>query len=82
MTEGTMIPHPTPSIIFLYLLGEIGKLLPETGSRILALLSTIAWLKAFSSRLFSRNMYKDSFTFCCRSIDNISLCFPGTACTF
>ena len=82
ITEGTITPQPTPNRSFLYLLGEIGMLLPETGSRTRALLSTIACLNAFSSRLFNRNIYRDSLTFCCLSIDNISRCLRGTACTF
>ena len=41
-TVGTITPQPAPNRTLLYLLGEIGMLLPETGSRILALLSTIA----------------------------------------
>ena len=42
-----------------------------------ALLSTIDWASAFSSRLFSRYRYRDSLIFCWRSMESIWRALAG-----
>ena len=54
MTPGTASPSSSPRSRILFLLGAIGSPGPEAPSITLALLSTIAWERAFSSRLFRR----------------------------
>ena len=64
MIAGIRIPIKKARIIIFSLLGETGTEDPSAVSIILALLSTIACVKAFSSRLLSRNIYSDSLIFC------------------
>ena len=51
---GRAIPFMTPAMIMLRPLGEIGASPPPAGSSTRASVSVVAWLSAFSSRLFSR----------------------------
>ena len=56
MIAGRSIPIRKARIIILLLLGETGTGDPSAVSIIRALLSTIAWVNAFSSLLLRRNM--------------------------
>ena len=70
MSAGTNRPMRKATSNILFRSGSLGLPLPSAESIIRALLSTMAWVRAFSSRLFRRKMYRLSLIFCWRSKDS------------